>query len=127
VWAREFANSLQQRGLKVWFDSSAIHPGQAWEKEVEKGLRESNVIVLLVTPDTIKRPNLYLEIGAAIGMGKPVILVASKRCRSFSPAAFPPWAEILDQGFAGSDCPGVCLRGNSVPDGVDFEAVLMDG
>jgi len=86
VWAQEFANSLQQRGLEVWFDSNAIRPGQSWRKEVEKGLRESSVIVLLVTPDTIKRPNLFLEIGAAIGMGKPLILVASK---DVDPSALP--------------------------------------
>src|SRR5258708_1326514 len=73
VWAREFANSLQQRGLKVWFDSNAIHSGQSLTDAVEKGLRESSVIALLVTPDTIKRPNLFFEIGAAMGMGKPLI------------------------------------------------------
>jgi len=86
-WAREFANSLEQRGLEVWFDSSTARLGQSWRKELEKGLRESSVIVLLVTPDTIRSPNLFLEIGAAIGMGKPLILVASK---DIDPSALPP-------------------------------------
>jgi predicted nucleotide-binding protein len=78
TWAREFANSLQQRGLKVWFDSNAIHSGQSLTQAVEKGLRESSVIVLLVTSDTLKRPNLFFEIGAAMGMGKPLVPVVSK-------------------------------------------------
>jgi hypothetical protein len=77
-WAREFANSLQHRGLSVWFDSSAINSGQSLTESVERGLRESNVIALLVTPDTIKRPNLFFEIGAAMGMGKLLIPVVSK-------------------------------------------------
>jgi hypothetical protein len=51
--------------------------GRSWKEGIEKGLRESNVIALLVTPDTIKRPNLFFEIGAAIGMGKPLIPVLS--------------------------------------------------
>lgn len=78
AWAREFANSLQQRGLRVSFDASANPSGHSWKEAVEKGLRESNVIVLLVTPDTIKRPNLFFEIGAAMGMGKRLIPVVSK-------------------------------------------------
>jgi hypothetical protein len=77
-WAREFANSLHQRGVKVWLESTAIHSGQSLIEASEKGLRESNVIALLVTPDTIKRPNLFFEIGAAIGMGKRLIPVVSR-------------------------------------------------
>ncbi|MGA1988236.1 MAG: toll/interleukin-1 receptor domain-containing protein [Candidatus Sulfotelmatobacter sp.] len=76
-WAREFANSLHQRGVKVWLDSNDLQLGRSWKEGIEKGLRESNVIALLVTPDTIKRPNLFFEIGAAIGMGKPLIPVLS--------------------------------------------------
>jgi hypothetical protein len=86
AWAREFANSLQQRGLKVSFDSNSIPDGQSWREEVEKGLRASSVIVLLVTPDTMNRPNLFFEIGAAIGMGKPLIPVVS---RDIDPSALP--------------------------------------
>jgi len=85
-WAREFANSLQQHGLQVWFDSSSVRPGESWREALEKELRASNVIALLVTPDTIKRPNLFFEIGAAIGMGKQLILVVSKEV---DPAELP--------------------------------------
>lgn len=77
-WAQEFANSLKQHGLRVWFDSSAVQPGESWKEAVEKGLRESNVIALLVTPDTIQRPNFFFEIGAAMGMRKRLIPVVSK-------------------------------------------------
>ena len=77
-WAREFANSLHNRGVKVWLDSSDLQAGRSWKEAIEKRLRESNVIALLVTPDTIKRPNLFFEIGAAMGMGKPVISVVSE-------------------------------------------------
>jgi TIR domain len=37
-WTREFANSLQQRGLKVWLDSNAIHLGHSLTEATEKGL-----------------------------------------------------------------------------------------
>jgi hypothetical protein len=86
AWAREFGHSLQQRGLKVWFDSNAIHSGQSLTAAVEKGLRESSVIVLLVTSDALKRPNLFFEIGAAMGMGKPLVPIVSK---DVDPSALP--------------------------------------
>ena len=85
-WVREFANSLEQRGLNVWFDSHSIPLGQSWTEAIEKGLRESNVIVLLVTPDSLKRPNLFFEIGAAMGMGKRLVPVVSK---DLDPSALP--------------------------------------
>ena len=85
-WVREFANSLQQHGLNVWFDSHSVPFGQSWTEAVEKGLRESNFIVLLVTPDSLRRPNLFLEIGAAMGMGKQLIPVVSK---DLDPMALP--------------------------------------
>jgi len=77
-WVREFANSLQERGLKVWFDAHEVPMGQSWTEALEKGLRESSVIVCLITPDSLKRPNLFFELGAAMGMGKPLIPVLSK-------------------------------------------------
>lgn len=78
TWVREFANSLQERGLKVWFDAHEVPMGQSWTEAVEKGLRESSIIVCLVTPDSLKRPNLFFELGAAMGMGKPLIPVVSR-------------------------------------------------
>jgi predicted nucleotide-binding protein len=76
-WVREFANSLQQRGLSVWSDEP-VPLGQSWTEAIEKGLRESNFIVLLVTADSLRSPNLFFELGAAMGMGKQLIPVVSK-------------------------------------------------
>jgi|SRR5277367_232440 hypothetical protein len=77
-WAQAFANSLHRRGVKVWLDSNDLQIGKPLKDAIEKGLRESNVIALLVTPDTIERPKFFFEIGAAMGMGKPLIPVVSE-------------------------------------------------
>ena len=45
---------------------------------MEDGLRESDAMVLLISPDHITRPNLYFEIGAALGMNKAIIPVVPK-------------------------------------------------
>jgi hypothetical protein len=85
-WSRQFASSLQQHGLRVLFASSAVDSGKTLVEAIEYGLRNSNVIALLVTPDTIKRPNFFFEIGAALGMGKPLIPVVSEE---IDPSALP--------------------------------------
>src|SRR5712692_9289552 len=75
-WAREFAKNLRDRGLDVWLDQS-IRPGEQWQDAIEKGLRESNLMVCIVTPDSVSKPSasLFFELGAAIGLGKRVVPV----------------------------------------------------
>lgn len=76
-WVQEFAAALRKRGLQVWEDQHSIRPGESLREEIEKGLRESSLIVILLTPENVSQPNLFFEIGAAIGLGKPVIAVVS--------------------------------------------------
>jgi MTH538 TIR-like domain (DUF1863). len=72
-WAREFAASLVRNGLNVWFDEFNIKAGQLLSDALEKGLRESDAVVLLIDSTNINRPNLFFEIGAALGMNKKII------------------------------------------------------
>ena len=76
-WVREFAAALRKHGLHVWEDQHSIRPGESLREEIEKGLRESNLLVILLTPENVSQPKLFFEIGAAIGLGKPVIAVVS--------------------------------------------------
>lgn len=77
-WARSFARALKERGLTVWLDEFEIQPGEAMREQLEFGLRGSDVIVALVDPDALSRPNLFFELGAAIAMGKRVVPVVPK-------------------------------------------------
>jgi TIR domain len=93
-WSRQFASSLREHGLKVLFASSAVHSRQTLVEAMEYGLRNSNVIALLVTPETIQRPNLFFELGAALGMGKPLIPVVSE---DVDPSVLP--ASLRSRGY----------------------------
>jgi len=104
-WARQFANSLERRGLKVWFDADAVQSGQSLSAAIEKGLRESNIIALLVTRDTVTRPNLFFEIGAALGMGKPLIPVVSK---DIDPSLLP--ASLRERTYLVKNSPDITAR-----------------
>jgi predicted nucleotide-binding protein len=77
-WARRFAKTIEDIGLEVWFDEFNIKPGQQLVEALENGLRESDAVVLLINTDNINRPNVFFEIGAALGMNKAIIPVVPK-------------------------------------------------
>jgi len=77
-WARSFASALKQRGVTVWFDEFDVKPGESWRDALEAGLRGSDVLVALLDPESRVNPNLFFEVGAAIGMGKQVVSIVPK-------------------------------------------------
>jgi TIR domain len=93
-WIREFAEALKRRGVKVWLGELEVRAGEAPDKALGKGLRASDVIVHLVNPENVRRPDLFFEIGAAVAMGKRLVAIVSKD--------LPP-----------NSCPHPCARDDS--------------
>ena len=81
-WAEAFAQSLKESGAEVWFDQWKIPPGQAWPSALEKGLRDSDVLAVVVNPTGPFRPDLWFEFGAALGMGKRVVPILPREFQS---------------------------------------------
>ncbi|MGA2878158.1 MAG: toll/interleukin-1 receptor domain-containing protein [Bryobacteraceae bacterium] len=77
-WARSFAQALKERGVTVWFDEFDVRPGESVRDALEAGLRTSDVLVALLDAESPSRPNLFFELGAAIGMGKRVVAIVPK-------------------------------------------------
>jgi hypothetical protein len=77
-WARSFAEALKQRGIRVWLDQFQIAAGDPLREALEAGLRESDVLVTLIDPGSSLKPNLFFELGAAIGMGKRVVAIVPR-------------------------------------------------
>jgi hypothetical protein len=76
-WARSFAKALKERGVSVRFDEFDVQPDDSLEA-LEAGLRNSDVFVALLDAETPAKPNLFFELGAAIGMGKKVVPIVPK-------------------------------------------------
>ena len=85
-WAKEFAKAIVDRGVQVWIDQLEVKAGDPLGEAIEKGLRESDLFVVLIDPDKIKTPSLLFELGAAIGMGKGVVAIVPK---DFDPSELP--------------------------------------
>jgi TIR domain len=77
-WARSFAQALKERCINVWFDEFDVQPGESLHDALESGLRTSDVLVALLDAESPAKPNLFFELGAAIGMGKRVVPIVPK-------------------------------------------------
>ena len=77
-WARSFAKALKERGVSVWFDEFDVQPGESLREALESGLRNSDVLVAVLDAEAPAKPNLFFELGAAIGMGKRVVPIVPK-------------------------------------------------
>ena len=49
--ARELKAKLVERGLTVWLDKDELRPGMPWQQEIEKGIRASDSVAVLVGRD----------------------------------------------------------------------------
>jgi hypothetical protein len=84
-WVRAFSESLSAHGIQVWVDYD-IQAGKSLVEETERGLRESDTIIFVLTPENVRQPNLIFELGAAVGLGKRVVPILS---RGLEPSTLP--------------------------------------
>lgn len=77
-WAREFAVTIVRGGVEVMPSEFGIKPGQPLVEALEKELRESDAVVLLINAENVNHPDLFFEIGAALAMNKAIIPVVPK-------------------------------------------------
>ena len=127
---REVAAELEARGLRVWFDESALQPGRPWPDGLAEGVESSRTIAVLVGRDGIgpwQRWEMrgavaeFVERGAAV---IPVLLPG---------AAAQPKLPLLLKLFTwvdlrnGLDKKGIGRLVWGVTDGKPEEALLTQG
>ena len=77
-WVRQFVDALIAHDVDVWFDAYRVPLGRPLQGEMERGFRESDFLVILVTPDLIQTPQIFFGLGAAAGMGKTIVPVVPR-------------------------------------------------
>jgi hypothetical protein len=90
--AHRIAHVLREYGMDVW-DGTQILPGDNWAAKIGDALRDSEAMVVLLTPGSKGSANLGYEVGYALGSqdykGRLIPVVAA------SPAELPgveiPW------------------------------------
>jgi hypothetical protein len=77
-WVRRLADALLERGLDVWYDEIEIKPGDMWRDQMEKGLRESTHVVIVITLEAVHSNWAAAELGAALASQKPLIPIVAE-------------------------------------------------
>lgn len=73
--AKKLSLDCGSAGAKTFLDEAQIAVGANFEDDILDALRNSNELVVLITPWAIKRPYVWLEIGAAWYKGIPIIVL----------------------------------------------------
>lgn len=96
--AKRVADTLREAGFQVW-DDTQILPGENWAESLSKALDESEAMVVLLTPISVRSSNIAHEVGYALGKQKykgrliPVIAAFSEQLDSEE----IPWVFNLQQ------------------------------
>jgi TIR domain-containing protein len=64
--AYRVAQVLRQAGFGVW-DETQILPGESWGQKLAEALQQSDAMVVLLTPDAVRSPNVSHDVGYALG------------------------------------------------------------
>ena len=80
--ARQLAALIEQKGkrlnVKAFLDAKDIEGGDSIHEAIRQNLRECDELVVLLSPYSINRPWVLIEVGAAWALGKRVIAIIDK-------------------------------------------------
>jgi len=71
--ARQLARYIEDLGASTFLDEADIEYGDDFEERILEAIRTSQELLVLLTPWALKRPYIWLEIGAIWGLGRRVI------------------------------------------------------
>ncbi len=61
VFAQQLARKLDRLGAQLWFDLKDIPAGENWSTSIQQGLETCEVMIVIVSPDSMASPNVEDE------------------------------------------------------------------
>ncbi|MBC7878466.1 MAG: toll/interleukin-1 receptor domain-containing protein [Anaerolineales bacterium] len=74
-FARQLTKSFSTQNLEAWVDWQDIPPSVDWMKEIQMGIEQADIFVLIVSPDSIRSDVCAQEVTHAVLNGKRIIPV----------------------------------------------------
>lgn len=71
-WVEQFAIALEKEGIDVWFDRD-IALGEDFGERIQSALRASNILIVLLSSNSVKSSGIFFELGAAVAGNKRII------------------------------------------------------
>jgi hypothetical protein len=80
VFASKLKADLEAQGIFSWIDVNEIAAGEAWDHEIEQALKKTEILLVLLTPESAASPNVMDEVSFALSTKKKVIPVMVRNC-----------------------------------------------
>ncbi|MDQ3815187.1 MAG: toll/interleukin-1 receptor domain-containing protein [Armatimonadota bacterium] len=99
--ARDLARRLQEAGVETFLPAENLQVGQDVMTKINRALRNSDEVVVLLTDHSVNNPNITLEMGAALGMHKLVTPISvginrDERLAFFNQFSHVSYADVSD-------------------------------
>lgn len=105
-FAEMLSLKLKQAKIDLWRDLGRLRAGDDWKKSIEKGVFESDVVVVALSARSSESPYVTYEWAYALGQGKAIIPVKLTDCAlhprlesiqyiDFSYPLALPWKKLL--------------------------------
>lgn len=73
VFVRDLANRLREAGCEVWQDISGLRGGQTWASGIDRAVRDSDVLIVVLSPDSSTSEWVRKETLLAMKLRKPIV------------------------------------------------------
>lgn len=103
-FARKLNEQLQINGRSTWFDQDSIAIGADFQKEIYKGIANSNNFVFLISQKSISSPYCADEVAYAVQQGKRIITLRLEKLENELPESLAAiqWIDAgKDKDFSG--------------------------
>src|SRR5690349_12611981 len=98
----DLAHKLQKQGSQVWLDYLSLIPGRPWLEQIHRGLEESEVLLFVVSPESVSSHSVEVEWRHFLEHKKRIILLI------FQAVPLPPeLAELEWVDFRGAYAPAL--------------------
>ena len=81
AFARRLAESLSNMGADVWIDIEDIPAGMKWSRAIQQGLDTGQLIIVVISPDSMASSNVEDEWQYYLDQDKPVVPVLLRPAR----------------------------------------------
>jgi hypothetical protein len=73
AFVTQLHQELSQRGISAWFDKESIQVADQWRTSIVEGIRDCNVFVLVLSPDSTASENVRKEVDLAERYKKRIV------------------------------------------------------
>jgi formylglycine-generating enzyme required for sulfatase activity len=99
TFARQLAASLAQMGADIWMDIEDIPAGLKWSSAIQQGLDAAEVMIVLISPESMASRNVEDEWQYFLDNSKPVIPVLLRQAKIHFQLSRIQYIDFLHQPY----------------------------